>query len=82
MIALSAFGSPVSAAAVRPVVHVPNVANMQMSAAAVQGDYDNDGGFGLIPVLVVLGLFVGAVILIFSGNGGGHIDIGQGVSPD
>jgi len=80
MVALSAFGTPASASAVRPVVHVPNAANLQMSAAAVQGD-DEGGYSNLIPMLLVLGIIAGASVIVLTRNGNGDIHL-PGMSPD
>ncbi|HMI40526.1 MAG TPA: hypothetical protein VK485_04785 [Sphingomicrobium sp.] len=87
MVALSAFGSPLSASAVRPAIHVPSAANLQMSAAAtaaaVQGDYDNRSGVSdWVPLLIILGAFVGVMVFILSDDNGGHVRVGQSVSPD
>jgi hypothetical protein len=81
MVALSAFGTPASASAVRPVV--PSAANLQMTAAATaaQSDYDNGGYSNLIPMLIVLGIIVAAGIIVFSGNSHGHIQL-PSASPD
>jgi len=81
MVALSAFGTPASASAVRPVV--PSAATLQMTAAAAaaQGDYDNGGYSNLIPMLIVLGIIVAAGIIVFSGNSNGDIDIGPLTPP-
>ena len=84
MVALSAFAAPASANAVRPAIQ-PTPASLQMSAAAVQGSpyYDERRNNGLIPVLIVLGLFIGAVIYILSDDGDGRINFRpEPVSPD
>jgi len=82
LVALSAFGTPASASAVRPVVPVPNAATLPMMAAVVQGDDDDDGRIGWLPALLGLGLFVGLAVVILNDNDGGHIRIGQPQSPD
>jgi hypothetical protein len=67
----------------RPVMHVPNAANVQMSAtaAAAQSNYDNRSGVSdWVPMLIILGAFVGAMIFILSDDNGGHIRFG--ISPD
>jgi hypothetical protein len=79
MVALSAFGTPASASAVRPVV--PSAASLQMTAAAAQSDYDHEGYSNLIPMLIVLGIIVAAGIIVFSGNGHDHIHL-PSTSPD
>jgi hypothetical protein len=85
MVALSAFGSPVSASAVRPMMHVPNAANLQVSAAAtaaaVQDDFDN-GVSDWVPLSIILGAFVGVMIFVLSSDNHGHVRVGQSVSPD
>jgi hypothetical protein len=78
---LSAFGTPTSASAVRPVV--PSAGSLQMTAAAAaaQSDYDQEGYSNLIPMLFTLGIIVAAGIIVFSGNGHDQIHL-PSVSPD
>jgi hypothetical protein len=84
LVALSAFGTSASASAVRPVVPMANAATLPMTAAALQGDYDDRRGAGdWVPLLIFLGAFVAVMIFVLSDDDGGHIDIGQEpVSPD
>jgi hypothetical protein len=84
LVALSAFGTPASASAVRPVVPVSNAATLPMSAVAVQGDYDDRRGISSwVPLVIILGAFVAVMIFVLSDDDGGHIDFGEDpVSPD
>lgn len=84
LVALSAFGTPASASAVRPVVPMANAATLPMTAAAVQGDYDNRrGASDWVPLLILLGAFAGVMVFILSDDNDGHIRIGdEPVSPD
>ena len=84
LVALSAFGTATSASAVRPVVPMANAATLPMTAAAVQGDYDDRRGApNWVPLLIFLGAFVAVMIFVLSDDDGGHIDIGgEPVSPD
>ena len=84
LVALSAFGTSASASAVRPVVPLSNSATLPMTAAALQGDYDDRRGVSdWVPLLIILGAFVAVMIFVLSDDEGGHIDFGQDpVSPD
>jgi hypothetical protein len=83
LVALSAFGTPASASAVRPVMPVSNALTLPMAAAAVQGDpYEDGTGPGLLPALLVLGLFAVAVVIILSNDDDGEINLDFQGSPD
>ena len=90
MIALSVFGSPISASAVRPVVHAPTAANLQMStaatAAAVQDDNVSGGGApGWVPLAIFGVAFLAVMYFIVKNDNGGHVHVRPTpppVSPD
>ena len=81
LMALSAFGTPASASAVRPVVPMSNAATLSMTAAAVQGEYDEAD-----PSIWIIGLGLAAfvaliVLVIMDDDEDGDIDL-PGMSPD
>ncbi len=83
LVALSAFGTQASASAVRPVIQAPSAATLQMTTAAVQGDYDDDrGGMGWLPALLGLALLIAVVVVILNDDDDGRIDLRPPVSPN
>lgn len=82
LVALSAFGTQASASAVRPAIQAPSAASLQMSAVAVQGNYDDNGGMGWLPALLGLALFIAVVVVILNDDDDGRIDLRPPVSPD
>ena len=86
LVALSAFGTSASASAVRPAVSQPSAANLQMTAAAVQGSpayaYEESRA-SLLPVLIGLAVFVAWTIYILTRDEDGEIRLPTDpVSPD
>ena len=80
LVALSAFGTPASASAVRPSVPMPSAATLPMSAAAVQGGVDPSDP-PLLFVLLGLAGFVALAALLLHDDDDGDIEL-PGISPD
>ena len=82
LVALSAFGTPLSASAVRSTVNQPSAVSLQMTAAAAQGDpYAEGRPVPTLAVLLGLAVFAGWMVFILTRDGNNEIILPQ-LSPD